>query len=126
MVQGVIKIILEQIYEPKFKDTSYGFRPGRSQITALRDIRKNFGGVIWIVEGDITKCFDMINHQILADKLGKRIEDKRFIKLIQDGVKAKVILPQGEIVRSDSARGVPQGGVLSPLLSNIYLHELDE
>ncbi len=124
LVQGVIKTILENIYEPAFKETSYGFRPGRSQITALREVRKNFGGVIWIVEGDITKCYDMVQHQNLTQILEKRISDKRFLELIAAGLKARIVLPEGKIISNDT--GVPQGGVLSPLLSNIYLHELDQ
>jgi retron-type reverse transcriptase len=126
---------LENIYEPAFKETSYGFRPGRSQITALRDIRKNFGGVIWLVEGDINKYFDMVDHQKLIHILETKINDKRFLQLIEAGLKARVMLPQGEIIQSDA--GVPppptpkkggggEGGVLSPLLSNIYLNELDK
>lgn len=115
---------MENIYEPSFKETSHGFRPGRSQHTALREIRKNFGGVIWLVEGDISKCFDMIEHQRLIQILETRISDKRFIQLIAAGLKARIFLPEGKTV--DTNAGVPQGGVLSPLLSNIYLHELDQ
>lgn len=124
LVQGVLKELLECIFEPTFEDTSYGFRPGRSQITALRDIRKNFGGVIWIVEGDITKYFDMVNHDTLMSILAQKIQDPKIMKLINAGLKARVILPNGKLESAET--GVPQGGVLSPLLSNIYLGQLDK
>lgn len=124
LVQGVLKEILEAIYEPNFKDTSFGFRPGRSQQTALRDIRKNFGGVIWIVEGDITKCFDTVNHSTLMELLKSKILDNKFTSLIEAGIKARILLPEGIVTKSD--QGVPQGGTISPLLSNIYLHQLDK
>lgn len=117
-------MVMECIYEPTFKDTSHGFRPGRSQHTALRDIRKNFGGVIWTVQGNISKCFDMVDHEILMGIIEKKIQDYKFNQLIRAGLKARVVLPGGEVYTS--TLGTAQGGVLSPLLSNIYLHSMDE
>lgn len=122
MVQGAIKMIIEAVYEPKFSDHSHGFRPNRSQHSALRDVRKNFGGVIWYIEGDIKGYFDTVDHKILMDILRERIDDRKLLKLIYNGLRARVVLPSG-ITRIKS--GVPQGGVLSPLLSNIYLDKLD-
>ena len=119
-----MKNILEQIYEPLFSDTSYGFRPGRSQITALRNIRKNFGGVIWFIEGDITQYFDTVNHETLMNLLQEKIRDTKFLRLIREGLKARILLPDGKLICPET--GVPQGGILSPLLSNIYLHQLDK
>jgi len=123
VVQGVIKLVLETIYEPTMSEHSHGFRPGKSQNSALRSIRKNFGGVKWIIEGDIAKFFDTVNWAILMSLLRKRIKDEKFLKLIQTGLKAKIILPEGLVAAPD--KGTPQGGVVSPLLSNIYLDHMD-
>jgi len=122
MVQGAIKMIVEAIYEPKFSDNSHGFRPNRSQHSALRNVRKNFGGVIWYIEGDIEGYFDTIDHNILIKILEEKINDRKLLKQIYNGLKARVVLQTG-ITRINT--GVPQGGVLSPLLSNIYLDKLD-
>jgi group II intron reverse transcriptase/maturase len=122
VVQEVIRMILEAIYEPQFKDGSHGFRPNRGQHSCIRYVRAWFPGTAWYIEGDISKCFDSIDHDKLVRILRRRIKDKRFISLIESGLKSKVIDNQSVIV---SEMGTPQGGVVSPLLSNIYLHELD-
>nr|QFP99055.1 hypothetical protein [Rhizaria sp.] len=123
IVQGVLKLILEAIYEPTMSVFSHGFRPGKSQHSALRTIRKNFGGVKWIIEGDIAKFFDTVNWTVLMNILRIRIKDEKFLKLIQGGLKAKIILPDGLV--SSSGMGISQGGIISPLLSNIYLDQMD-
>lgn len=124
IVQEVLRKLLSVIFEPIFNLHSHGFRSGRSCHTALRDIRKNFKGCKWILEGDISCFFDRVSHKILISLLEKKIKDDRIIALIRRGLAANVILPlSGEIFHLD--RGFPQGSVLSSLLSNIYLHELD-
>jgi group II intron reverse transcriptase/maturase len=122
-VQGVIKLVLEAIYEPSMSIDSHGFRPGKSQHSALRSIRKNFDGVKWIIEGDITKFFDTLNWEVLISILRKRIKDEKFLKLIQKGLKAKIILPDGLV--SIPNKCTSQGEIVSPLLSNIYLDQMD-
>ena len=122
-MQGVIKLVLEAIYEPTMSSDSHGFRPGKSQHSALRSIRKNFGGVKWIIEGDIAEFFDTVNWEVLMSILRKRIKDEKFLKLIQSGLKARIILP-GNLAFSPDM-GTPQGGIVSPLLSNIYLDQMD-
>lgn len=128
LVQEVIRMILEAIYEPTFLECSHGFRSGKGCLTAMNNIRKNFDGVSYIIEGDITKCYDSFNHQILVTLLNRRIKDQRFINLIfkllkagfletKDKSSGKLTLPK---------LGTPQGSVLSPMLANIYLHELDK
>lgn len=125
LIQEVLKKLLSSIYEPCFDIHSHGFRPGRSCHTALRDVRKNFKGCKWILEGDISCFFDTVSHSRLILLLQKKIKDERIISLISKGLKAKILVPEtGEIILPDS--GVPQGGIISPLLSNIYLHELDK
>lgn len=122
LVQGVIKILLEQIYEPIFHESSHGFRPNKSCHTALMNIRYGWKGMKWFVDFDIKGCFDNIDHEILIELLERRIEDKRFIGLV------KAILKAGYLEDwkyNQTYSGTPQGGIVSPLLSNIYLHELD-
>ncbi|MDI6618001.1 MAG: reverse transcriptase domain-containing protein [Clostridiales bacterium] len=122
LVQEAIRMILEAIYEPVFCDTSHGFRPKRSCHTALGMITKGFNGVKWFVEGDIKGCFDNINHNVLADLIGKKIKDARFVQLIRKFLSAGYM----ENWRYNSTySGTPQGGIVSPILANIYLHELD-
>ena len=123
LVQMAMKICLEHIYEQHFSECSHGFRPQRSCHTALRQIKHTFTSVKWFVEFDIKGFFDNVNHETLIALLETRIDDKRFIKLLRRFLKA------GYMENWDwypSYSGMPQGGVISPLLSNIYLHELDK
>ena len=122
LLQTVVRLILESIYEPTFSDNSHGFRPERSCHTALEQV-KRMPGVRWWVEGDIKGFFDNLHHDTLLRILSKRITDKRFLHLIQQFLKAGYI-EDWEFNKTYS--GTPQGGPLSPLLSNIYLNELDK
>jgi len=128
LVQEVVRIILESIYDspdgPYFLDSSHGFRRSRSCHSALRDIQQKWSGVTWLIEGDIKSCFDDIDHQTLIDVIRKKIKDERFIALIWKFLKAGYQDLDGK--HKDSFAGTPQGGIISPILANIYLHELDE
>ena len=136
LVQEVIRMILEAIYEPIFLQCSHGFRSGKGCLTAMNDIRKNFDGVSYIIEGDITKCYDSFNHQILVKLLKYRIKDQRFINLIFKLLKAGYLETEDSNSNSNSNSnfgkvtipklGTVQGSVLSPILANIYLHEFDK
>jgi len=122
LVQEVMRMILETYYEPRFSDHSHGFRPGRGCHTALTHIKQKFRGTSWFIEGDIKGCFDNIDHDILMSILARDIQDERFLNLIRLGLKVGAV----EAWRYEhSYSGTPQGSVLSPLLANIYLHELD-
>ena len=123
LVQEVIRMILEAIYEGQFEYTSHGFRPHRSCHTALAQVQKTFGGSKWFVEGDIKGFFDNINHDVLINILCERIADDRFIRLIRKLLKAGYI-EDWKFHRTYS--GTPQGGIVSPLLANIYLDKLDK
>jgi group II intron reverse transcriptase/maturase len=123
LLQTVVKLILEAIYEPTFSEASHGFRPQRSCHTALQQIKNEMCGVRWWVEGDIKGFFDNVSHDTLIIILSKRINDKRFLHLIGQFLKAGYV----EDWRfHQTYSGVPQGGNLSPLLANIYLNELDQ
>lgn len=122
LVQEVVKMILESIYEPAFSDKSHGFRPNRSCQTALMQIQKTFTGTNWFVEGDIHACFDSFDHQVVIKLLRKRIDDEAFIQLIWKFLKAGY-MEQWTFGRTYS--GVPQGSGVSPVLCNVYLNELD-
>jgi nicotine oxidoreductase len=128
LVQEVVRIILEAIYDsphgPYFSECSHGFRRSKSCHSALREIQKKWSGMIWLIEGDIKSCFDNIDHHILVGVLRKKIKDKRFLSLIWKFLAAGYL--DLERARHDSLAGTPQGGIASPILSNIYLHELDE
>jgi group II intron reverse transcriptase/maturase len=122
LLQTVIKLILEAIYEPTFSEVSHGFRPQRSCHTALETVKK-MTGVRWWIEGDIKGFFDHLEHETLLSILSKRITDKRFLHLIRQFLRAGYV-EDWQYHRTYS--GAPQGGNLSPLLSNIYLNELDQ
>jgi len=124
IVQSGIKIILEALYEPIFMDCSHGFRPNRACHTALAQIYDSPKVRIdWVVEGDIKGCFDNIGHQKLLMLLQKRIKDDRFLKLIAKFLKAGYF---DQKRWNPTKAGTPQGGIVSPILANIYLHELDK
>ncbi|MCI0561615.1 MAG: reverse transcriptase domain-containing protein [Nitrososphaera sp.] len=122
LVQEVLRIILEAYYEPKFRDSSHGYRPERGCHTALKHVKTKFQNATWFIEGDIKGCFDNIDHDILLGILKRDIHDGRLIHLIDRFLKAGYI-EDWEYRKTYS--GTPQGGILSPLLSNIYLNELD-
>lgn len=122
LVQEAVRIILEAIYEPVFLDESHGFRPRRSCHSALELIKKTWTGCKWLIEVDVRGFFDNIDHDILLELLKRRIDDDRFIELIEGMLKAGYM---EDWVFERTYSGTPQGGVVSPLLANIYLHELD-
>jgi group II intron reverse transcriptase/maturase len=123
IVQAGVAWILEGLYEPLFRRCSHGFRPRRSPITALRQVSSAYrAGVTWIIEGDIADCFGGIPHHVILNCLRKRIRDERFIDLVRKMLKAGV-MESGHY--SPTYSGTPQGGVASPILANVVLHELD-
>jgi group II intron reverse transcriptase/maturase len=123
LIQEVLRMILESVYEPIFLDCSHGFRPKRSCHTALKDLKNQFHGARWFVEGDIKGCFDNIDHGKLVEVINSKIKDARLIKLIWKLVKAGYV-ENWQYYGTHS--GTPQGGIVSPIFSNIYLHELDK
>ena len=122
LVQEVIRMILEAVYEPLFSRNSHGFRPNRSCHTALAQIKHDFVGAVWFIEGDIKGCFDTIDHTVLIETISKKIKDARFLKLIRLFLKAGYM---ENWKYHGTFSGCPQGGVLSPILANICLNELD-
>jgi group II intron reverse transcriptase/maturase len=122
LVQEVLRMILEAYYEPRFRDSSHGFRPRRGCHTALRYINQKFQGSAWFIEGDIRGCFDNVDHEVMLDILSRDIRDGRLLNLIRMCLQAGYV---EDWQHYGTFSGTPQGGVLSPLLANIYLHELD-
>nr|WP_237703062.1 reverse transcriptase/maturase family protein [Candidatus Protofrankia datiscae] len=122
LLQEVLRLILEAYYEPQFSDRSHGFRPGRGCHTALQEIYHQWHGTVWFIEGDVTDCFGSLDHSIMRSILAEKIHDGRFLRLI-DGLLQAGYLEDWRYHATLS--GCPQGGVVSPVLSNIYLDRLD-
>ncbi len=123
LVQEVIRLILEAYYEPTFSAHSHGFRPERSCATALREIYYNWHGTTWYIEGDISQCFDKLDHELLLTTISEKIHDGRFINLLRKLFDAGYM---EEWTFNRTLSGVPQGGIVSPLLANILLDKLDK
>jgi len=123
LLQEVMRSLLEAYYEPQFSSTSHGFRPGRGCHTALEDVVHIWKGTKWFVEGDIKGCFDNIDHEVLLSILREKIHDNRFLRLIENLLKAGYM---EDWRYAPTYSGTPQGGIISPLLSNIYLDRLDK
>jgi group II intron reverse transcriptase/maturase len=122
LVGEVIRLLLEAYYEPQFSDLSHGFRPGRGCHTALRKVADTWTGTTWFIEGDISDCFGSLDHQVMLSILAEKICDNRFLRLLRNMLKAGYL---EDWKWNATLSGVPQGGVVSPILSNIYLHRLD-
>ena len=125
VVQMVLKMLLEPIFEADFLECSHGFRPGRRTMDCLVPIWRHVNSSsrhFWVVEGDIRACFDNVQHRILVGLLRKRIADKDVLQLIEAFLKAGVM--EGQLFQRTEV-GTPQGGILSPLLANVYLHQFD-
>ena len=123
LLQEVMRSILNAYYEPQFSKSSHGFRPNRGCHTALTAVQNGWAGTKWFIEGDISKCFDTLNHQVLMSILKEKIHDNRFLRLIENMLKAGYL---EEWTWNATHSGSPQGGVISPILSNIYLDRLDQ
>ena len=123
LVGEVVRLLLEAYYEPRFSGRSQGFRKGKGCHTALREIQNTWTGTTWFVEGDISDCFGSLDHEILLKTLAENIRDQRFLRLISGMLKAGFL---EDWQYRETLSGCPQGGVVSPILSNIYLDKLDK
>ena len=123
LVGEVVRLLLEAYYEPQFSDRSHGFRRGRGCHTALREIADTWTGTTWFIEGDISDCFGSLDHNVMVKILSEKIQDGRFLRLIGNMLSAGYL---EDWKWNATLSGAPQGGVVSPILSNIYLHKLDE
>ncbi len=123
LVGEVVRLLLEAYCEPGFSDLSHGFRKRRGCHTALRKIHDTWTGTVWFIEGDISDCFGSLSHEVLLRILAEKIQDQRFLRLIRNMLKAGYL---EDWEYRETLSGCPQGGVVSPILSNIYLHKLDE
>jgi group II intron reverse transcriptase/maturase len=122
LVGEAVRLLLEAYYEPQFSDRSHGYRPGRGCHTALSDVAVAWTGTTWFIEGDISQCFDRLDPQVMLATLGEKIHDNRLLRLIGQMLHAGYL---EDWVWNATLSGAPQGGVLSPILSNIYLDKLD-
>jgi retron-type reverse transcriptase len=122
LVGEVVRLLLEAYYEPIFSDRSHGFRPGRGCHTALREVAHTWTGTTWFVEGDVADCFGSLDHEVMLSTLAQNIHDHRFLRLVRTMLTAGYL---EDWVWHETLSGAPQGGVASPILSNIYLHRLD-
>lgn len=122
LLQEVMRSLLDAYYEPQFSDHSHGFRTGRGCHTALQRVQKTWHGAKWLIEGDIHACFDSIEHSVLLSLLRERVHDNRFLRLVEGLLRAGYC---EQWAYRPTLSGTPQGGVISPLLANIYLDRLD-
>jgi group II intron reverse transcriptase/maturase len=122
LVQEALRLLLDAYYEPRFSHYSHGFRQGHGCHTALREIIQRWRGVKWFIEGDIKGCFDNIDHKVLLTMLSENVQDNRLLRLVSNMLKAGYM---EDWRYGDTLSGTPQGGIASPLLSNIYLDRLD-
>ena len=123
LVGEVIRLLLEAYYEPSFSGRSHGFRKGRGCHTALREVRDAWTGTVWFIEGDISDCYGSLDHQVLLSILAEKIDDQRFLRLVRNMLKAGYL---EDWTYHDTLSGCPQGSVVSPILSSIYLDKLDK
>ena len=123
LVQEVVRLILEAYYEPQFSDRSHGFRPKRGCHTALSEVHRTWNGTTWFIEGDISQYFDSLDHEVLLQILAENIHDGRFLRLIGELLRAGYL---EDWKFNKTLSGSPQGGIASPILSNIYLDRMDK
>jgi len=122
LVGEVVRMVLEAYYEPQFSGRSHGFRPRRGCHTALTEIANTWTGTTWFIEGDIADCFGSFDHDLMIGTLSEKIHDNRFLQLVRNMLQAGYL---EDWVWNATLSGAPQGGVASPILSNVYLHRLD-
>jgi group II intron reverse transcriptase/maturase len=123
IVAEVVRMLLDAYYDVRFSDRSHGFRPGRGCHTALDEVVSVWKGTHWFIEGDISDCFGSLDHTVMIKILAEKIHDNRFLRLLRNMLEAGYL---EDWHWNATLSGCPQGGVISPVLSNIYLHKLDE